>query len=90
MVLLKIVRDRGKFSRLEQQVYPKYGVDLYDTYLHATAKPHGYHVLELSQNVNYLLRFRSGIFPDESSFPLIYSPVDYQTVTIDLSHPTRS
>ena len=90
MVLLKIVRDRGKFSRLEQQVYPKYGVDLYDTYLHATAKPHGYLVLDLSQDINELLWFRSEIFHDESPFPLIYVAVDYETDTIDLSHPTSS
>ena len=64
-------------------------VDLYDSYLHATAKPHGYLVLDLSQDINDL-RFRTEIFPDESPFPLIYAPVDYETDKIDLSHPTRS
>jgi hypothetical protein len=90
LVLLKNVRDRSQFSRLAQQVYPKNSVDLYDSYLHATAKPHGYLVLDLSQDINDLLRFRTEVFPDESPFPLIYAPVDYETDKIDLSHPTRS
>ena len=73
-----------------QQVYRKHSVDLYDSYLHATSKPHGYHVLELSRDINFLLRFRTEIIPDESPFPLIYVPLDYENDTIDLSHPTRS
>jgi hypothetical protein len=88
-VLLKNVSDRSQFSRLAQ-VYPKKSVDLYDSYLHATAKPHGYFLLDLSKGINDLLRFRTEIFHDESPFPLIYAPLDYETDTIDLSHPTRS
>ena len=89
LVLLENVTDRSQFSRLAQ-VYPKHSGDLYDSYLHATAKPHGYLVLDLSQDIKHLLRFRTEIFPDESPFPLIYVPVDYETDTIGLSHPTRS
>jgi hypothetical protein len=89
LVLLKNVRDRSQFSRLAQ-VYQKHSVDLYDSNQPATAKPHGYLVLDLSQDINVLLKFRNEIFPDESPFPLIYAPEDYETDTIDLSHPTRS
>ena len=71
-------------------MYPKHGVDIYDSYLHATAKPRGYHVLDMSQEIKDLLRFRTEIFPDESPFPLINAAVDYETDTIDLSHPARS
>ena len=53
LVLLKNVRDRSQFSRLALQVYPKQSVDLYDSYLHATAKPHGYLVLDLSQDLRF-------------------------------------
>jgi len=90
LVLLKNVRDRSQFSRLAQQVYPKNSVDLYVSRLHATAKPHGYLVLYHSQDINDLLRFRTEIFPDESPFPLIYAPVDFETDMINLSQPTRS
>ena len=47
LVLLKNVRDRSQFSRLAQ-VYPKHRVDLYNSNLHATAKPDGYLILHLS------------------------------------------
>jgi len=84
LVILKNVRDRSHFSRLAQ-VYPKHSVHLYDSYLHATAKPHGYLVLDLSQDINDLLRFWTEIFPDESPVPLFYTHVDYEMDTIDLS-----
>ena len=89
-ILLNNVTDRRQFSRLAHQVYPKHSVDLYDSYLHATAKAHGYLVLDLSQDIKDLLWFRTEIFPDECPFSLIYAPVDYETDTIDLSRPTRS
>jgi len=85
LVIIKNVRDRSQFSRFVQQMYPKNSADLYDSYLHATVKLHGYLVLDLSQDTNDLPSFRTEIFPDESPFPLIYEPVVYEMVTIDLS-----
>ena len=58
LVLLKKFRDRSQLSRLAQ-VYPKHCVDLYDSYLHANAILHCYLVLDLSQDINDLLRFRT-------------------------------
>ena len=66
LVLLKNVRDRSQFSRLAQQVYPQNREALYSSYLQATARPHVYIVLDLTQGINELLRFRIAIFPDES------------------------
>ena len=88
LVLLKNVMDRSQFSRFAQYVYPKHSVHLYDSYLNASAKLHGCLVLDLSQDIIDLMQFRTEFFPDESPFPLIYAPVDYETDTIDLSHPT--
>ena len=88
LILLKNVRDRSPFSRLAQKVYPKNIVDLYDSYPDATSRPHGYLVLDLSQGINDLLRFRTEIFPEESPFPLIYTSIHYETDTIDLSQLT--
>jgi hypothetical protein len=90
LILLKNFRFRLHFSRLAHQAYPKYSVDMYDSYLQAIAKPHGYLVLDMSLDINDILRFRNEFFPDESPFPLIYAPVDYERDTIYLSHPTRS
>jgi len=71
------VRDRSQFSHLVQ-VYSKHRADLHNSYLHATAKLHVYLVLDLSQDINDLLQFRTDIFPDESPFSLIYAPGDYE------------
>jgi len=71
LVLLKNVRERSQFSRLAQQMYPENREELYASYLHSTAKPHGYIVLDLTQGINDLLRFRTEIFPDESPAPLV-------------------
>jgi hypothetical protein len=69
LVLLKNVRVRSQFSRLSQHVYPKNSGDLYDSYLHASAKPHGYLVLDLCQDIKISCGLE--IFPDESPFPLV-------------------
>ena len=90
LVLVKNVRDGSQFFRLAQLVYPKHSVDLYDLYLHTTAKFHGYLEIVLSQDINHLLRFRTEIFPDENHFPLIYAPIDYEKDTNDLSPPKPS
>ena len=76
LILLKNVRDRSQFSRLEQQVYPTHSVDLYDSYQDSTSKPHRYLVLDLLQDIHDLLKFRTELFPGEGPFPRIYAPVD--------------
>ena len=78
--------DRSPVWR--SKVYPKNSVDLYDSYLDATSSPHGYLVLDLSQDINDRLRFRTEMFPEESPFPLIYASIHYETDTIDLSQLT--
>ena len=69
---------------------PLHSVDLYDSYLHATSRPLGYLVLDLSQDINDHLQFRTEIIPDDRPFPLIYALVEYETDTIDLTHATLS
>ena len=61
-IFLKNVRDRSQFSRVAQQVYPQNIEALYASYLQATARPHGYIVLDLMQGINDLLRLRTAIF----------------------------
>jgi len=72
---------------LARQVQPDGPNQLYKAYLKATKRTHGYLVLDLSQDTDDRLRFRTHIFPDE------YPPIFYVDVTgdktdkIELSRP---
>ena len=63
LVLLKNVRDKNQFIFLARQVYPENSASLYKAYLDATQRPHGYLLLDLSQDTDDRLRFRTDIFP---------------------------
>ena len=65
IVLLKNTRDKYQFTHQGRQVYPKDSASLYKAYHVASDKPHGYLVLDFSQDTNDRLRFRTIIFPDE-------------------------
>ena len=73
IVLLKNTRDKNQFTHLGHQVYPEDSAGLYKAYLEATTKPHGYLVLDLSQDTDDRLRFRNNIFADEVP-PAFYTP----------------
>jgi len=51
---------------LAGQVYPEDSLGLYsyNAYLDATQAPYGYLLLDLTQNTNESLRFRTRIFPN--------------------------
>ena len=68
----KNVRDKKQFTFLAIQVYPEYSVGLYNDYLDATKEPYGYLLLDLTQNTNDGLKFRSHIFPDEVHPLVVY------------------
>ena len=57
-------------------MYPEDSAVLFSAYLDATAKSHGYFVLDFSQDTNDLIRFLTNIFPDEVP-PKIYTPYTY-------------
>jgi len=63
-VELKSVRDRNQFSFLARQVYPENSVSFYRAYLDATSRPHGYLILNFSQDTDDRVRFRTNVFPD--------------------------
>jgi hypothetical protein len=73
IVALKNLRDKVQFAYLARQVYPEDSRGLYEAYLDATKDPHGYIVLDLTQDSDDLLRFRTKIFPDEHP-PIVYAP----------------
>ena len=72
IVLLKNIRDKNQFTHLARQVYPEDSVGLYKAYLDATKNPHGYFLLDFSQDTDDQLRFRTNIFPNEVP-PTIYT-----------------
>ena len=58
---------------LARQLYPENSTILYKAYLNATQRPYGYLILDLSQDSNDLLRFRTNIFPTNPPPPIIYA-----------------
>jgi hypothetical protein len=72
-------------------MYPNNSVDLYGSYLHATAKPLECLALDLSQDIDDRLRIRTKMFPEKGlPLPLIYVRVFYETHTVNLSRPALS
>jgi len=87
-VLLKNVRDRSLFLRLAhlyQSIASICTICMYTPLQNRTGILYSIFLM-----TNDLLRFLTDIFPDESLFPQIYAPVDYEKDTIDVSLPTRS
>ena len=82
IVIFKSVRDKNQFMYLARQVYPENSSSLYEQYLDATRRPHGYLLLDLSQDTDDLLRFRTDIFNPTSN--VVYAPVDDETDQIEL------
>ena len=86
IVAFKNVRDKKQFMYLASQLYPEDGVGLYNASLDATKEPYGYLLLELTQNTNDGMRFRSHIFPDEVHPLVVYSCVGDEASEDELSH----
>ena len=78
------VRDKNQFLFLARQAYPKHSQSLYDSYRDATIKPHGYFILDFTQDTDERLRFRTNIFPDEGPLA-VYAPVNDEAHKIELS-----
>jgi hypothetical protein len=72
LVILKNDRDKNQFTFLARQVYPENSPGLYKAYLEATKRPHGYLILDFSEDTDDLLRFRTNISPHEYP-PIIYA-----------------
>jgi hypothetical protein len=78
LVLLKIFGDENQFTHLGLQVYPEDSTSLHRAYLDATQQSHGYLLLDLLQDSNNRLLFRSNIFLSE------YPPVIYAAEVVDV------
>ena len=88
LILFKNVRDKRQFSYLANQILPEDSSGLFKAYLDATTRPHGYLLLDLTQDSVDQYRFRTNIIPHE--YPhIIYVALDDEESKGELSHSTR-
>jgi len=87
LVLIENVRVKQHFLCLARQIHPAGPNKLFKQYLKATKIPHGYLVLDLVQDTNDRIRFRTHIFPKE--YPRIFyvDVKDDETDKVELSLP---
>ena len=83
IILLKNVRDKAQFTHLARQVLPEDSQGLFEAYLDATRRPHGYLLLDLAQDTDDRLRFRTNIFPSEHP-PVVYARIGVETNKVKL------
>jgi len=67
IVVFKNPRDRAQIRHLARQVYPDDPKFLEEAYYDATSRPHGYLLLDLKQSTPDEYRFRTCIFPDDTT-----------------------
>jgi Cdc6-like AAA superfamily ATPase len=73
IVVFKNPRDRAQIRHLARQVYPDDPKFLEEAYYDATSRPHGYLLLDLKQSTPDEYRFRTCIFPDDTTH-YVYIP----------------
>lgn len=82
IVVFKNPRDKLQAAHLIRQVYPENWRGLHKAYLDATKNPFGYLLIDLCQNTNELLRFRTNIFEKPCT---VYVPtIDDYNETIEI------
>jgi len=69
---------------LVRQAYPEDSQSLYYSYRVDTTIPHGYFILDFSQDTDDKLRFRTNVFPDEYQVA-VYAYINIETHKIELS-----
>lgn len=76
-ILLKNPRDKSAIKHLAQQIYPTNTGFVYAVAEHALQEPFSYLLIDLHQEIDEKLRFRTNIFPHE--FPItVYVPSMYK------------
>lgn len=73
IVIFKNPRDRAQIQHMARQVCPENPRFLQEVYYDATAKPHGYLLLDLKQSTPENCRYRTDIFPDDP-YHYVYVP----------------
>jgi len=89
LVALQNVRDKKHLMYFAHQMYPDDCLGLYNAFLYANQRPHGYLILDLTQVTNDGLRFRNNIFPTKYP-PVVYCDIGDEGCEIELLRPSRA
>ena len=76
LVLLKNPMDKSQIRHLVHQLSPEQPLFVQQAYRDATAKPHGYLLVDLKQSTPENLRYRTDIFPHEALHQTVYVPIN--------------
>ena len=87
---LKNVRDKKLLMYLANKLNPEDSISLCNAYLDATQRNHGYLILDLIQDTNDGLRFRTNVFPTDKYSLTAYYHIGEEAYEIKLSHLPRS
>lgn len=71
-IIFKNPHDKGQVQYFGRKIFPEHPRFLVDAYEQATARPHGYLIIDFDQKTSDNQRVRTGIFPPE--IPLTFIP----------------
>jgi len=74
---------------LANEVCPENSLVLYNVYLVATERNHGSLILDLTQDTDDGIRFRTNIFPEVYP-PVVYSDIGDEACEVELPRPSRA
>lgn len=86
MVIFKNPRDKSQFHHLARQIYPESSKELLRIYKEITQTPHAYLLIDLTQDINDLFRFRTDIF--NPSYCTFYCPQNLLTIQNGVQNET--
>ena len=72
LVIFKNPRDTSQIQYLSRQILPRHSKALTKIYEEATAKPHGYLFIDLTQECPDSLRFRTNILPNSEGTMIVF------------------
>ena len=76
LVLLNNPREKSQIRHLAHQLSPEQPLFVQQAYRDATAKPHGYLLVDLKHSTPENLRYCTNIFPREALHQTIYVPIN--------------
>lgn len=90
MVIFKNPRDGSQISHLAKQMFPTNARLMTDAYRQATARPHGYIIVDLRQSMPDHYRLCKGLFPNEGIFAYVAPENIGEKVSLNLTHHDQS
>ena len=88
MVLFKNLTNVSQIMALAHQMYPRITQFFLEAFARATARPHGYMVIDIKQNTPDILRLRTLIFPVRNKKSMSSQKKDVTSRFLSLLHQT--